>query len=312
MRTTLRYASRGPDVELVQCVLNAWNEDLTPLAVDGIYGPKTTARVKSFQGSEGLGADGVVGPNTWGALEPLIEAFENSFVAAVPPPAAEQQARDRIVAWAQFELSFFGWRAAVDAPGPLNLRIRSTVCADPASPLRPRQGGIHLAQIFHGAGHPKAPSCLSISQAAETFYKGKDDPTKQNQIDLPDWCGIFALHLYRMAGLKLRPWPLHNTTMEKNAELQPYVPQNGQLAKTIRKGDIGVLDGIRAGGRNHHFVVTDVSDTAVTSVDGNATIEIGQGKTKQYLKGVIRTVKRHAFDPSNDYFLRPVWSRVLP
>jgi N-acetylmuramoyl-L-alanine amidase len=34
------------------------------VAVDGIFGPQTEAAVKSFQQSNGLAADGIVGPLT--------------------------------------------------------------------------------------------------------------------------------------------------------------------------------------------------------------------------------------------------------
>jgi peptidoglycan hydrolase-like protein with peptidoglycan-binding domain len=38
------------------------------LTVDGVFGPKTEAAVKSFQQGEGLTVDGIVGPQTWQAL----------------------------------------------------------------------------------------------------------------------------------------------------------------------------------------------------------------------------------------------------
>ena len=39
-----------------------------PLTVDGIFGPKTDAAVRSFQRSKGLAVDGIVGPRTWSAV----------------------------------------------------------------------------------------------------------------------------------------------------------------------------------------------------------------------------------------------------
>lgn len=52
----------GDDVKRVQLVVGA--------KVDGVYGPITTKLVKAFQSSRtGLAADGVVGPQTWAAIE---------------------------------------------------------------------------------------------------------------------------------------------------------------------------------------------------------------------------------------------------
>lgn len=59
--TLLRYGSRGSLVSSAQSKMGG-------VAVDGVFGASTLARVKSFQRSHGLSADGVIGPQTWGAL----------------------------------------------------------------------------------------------------------------------------------------------------------------------------------------------------------------------------------------------------
>ena len=59
------YRQRGAGVSAVQTRLRS---NGYCLAVDGEFGPVTRARVRRFQAAHGLVIDGVVGPQTWGAL----------------------------------------------------------------------------------------------------------------------------------------------------------------------------------------------------------------------------------------------------
>lgn len=69
MPKTLRSGSSGSDVTLLQNTLNSRMPGvMPPLNPDGVFGSKTTARVKQFQLANGLMVDGVVGPMTWSAL----------------------------------------------------------------------------------------------------------------------------------------------------------------------------------------------------------------------------------------------------
>ena len=63
---TLRLGSTGPDVSALQNRLR--DRGFSPGAIDGSFGPGTEAAVLAFQRSEGLLADGVVGPRTAAAL----------------------------------------------------------------------------------------------------------------------------------------------------------------------------------------------------------------------------------------------------
>jgi peptidoglycan hydrolase-like protein with peptidoglycan-binding domain len=63
---TLRRGSSGSAVSDLQRRLSAAGFDSG--AVDGIFGSLTDAAVRAFQGARRLGVDGIVGPNTWGAL----------------------------------------------------------------------------------------------------------------------------------------------------------------------------------------------------------------------------------------------------
>jgi lysozyme len=68
---TISWGSTGPAVKQAQCYLNdslkPWLH--TPLVVDGQFGPKTDAAVRTFQGCAGIGVDGIVGPVTWSKLQ---------------------------------------------------------------------------------------------------------------------------------------------------------------------------------------------------------------------------------------------------
>jgi len=61
----LRIGAENHPVRTLQHLLRARREEV---AVDGRFGPRTQAAVRSFQASHGLGVDGVVGEQTWQAL----------------------------------------------------------------------------------------------------------------------------------------------------------------------------------------------------------------------------------------------------
>lgn len=66
MATTLKYGSSGDEVKKLQETLNATGN--YNLATDGKFGAKTQEAVKAYQKANGLTVDGIVGTNTWGAL----------------------------------------------------------------------------------------------------------------------------------------------------------------------------------------------------------------------------------------------------
>jgi peptidoglycan hydrolase-like protein with peptidoglycan-binding domain len=64
--------STGPDVIALQLQLNAIFPDQNPsLKIDGIFGPRTLARVQFLQRTAGLSPDGIVGPLTFAAIAQL-------------------------------------------------------------------------------------------------------------------------------------------------------------------------------------------------------------------------------------------------
>jgi len=69
MPKTVSIGANGPVVQTLQGALNGSPPTtLALLAVDGIFGSKTSARVREFQSQHRLAVDGIVGPMTWGTL----------------------------------------------------------------------------------------------------------------------------------------------------------------------------------------------------------------------------------------------------
>lgn len=70
-KPTLRNGSTGEYVVEVQTKLLAAKYDLGKSGADGKFGAKTAAAVKAFQKDHGLKADGIVGKDTWAALDAI-------------------------------------------------------------------------------------------------------------------------------------------------------------------------------------------------------------------------------------------------
>lgn len=300
-RPTLRFGSRGEHVSILQEALNFWPRPRPQtLATDGIFGPKTHAGVKKFQTARQVAADGIVGPVTWGLLEPLIQ----ELLGRIPKPNKESEAAERIIAVAETALATFGWGG-----GPLRLsaqspRIAAAKCADPSMEPRPRQGGLSLRSIFQLAGAAPAyyPRCFTITVEAEAKWQqtGSAATAWRNSHDLPSWCGIFCYYVYRVAGVHLGGWVNHKKNVWQSKKF--LVTEDPASA---RPGSIGVLDGIRPGGRNHHFIVKANEDGLIASIDGNA-----HGPDQNHFQGNWSTVARRRYShgflkQKQAYFLFP-------
>lgn len=72
-KPSLKVGDKGNDVIYCQNRLNAHGHGVS---VDGIFGKNTSEHVMSFQKEEGLQADGIVGPNTWTALERPVKGWK--------------------------------------------------------------------------------------------------------------------------------------------------------------------------------------------------------------------------------------------
>src|SRR3954471_15347186 len=114
----LRTGSTGPDVMRVQTALGQ--------SADGIFGSRTDAAVRVFQGRNGLLVDGIVGPQTWRVL---FGPHGASYDAATPKYQFKIQRASRV--------EEARVRPALAGKGPVaKIVLRSAPTAD-SSPQKP-------------------------------------------------------------------------------------------------------------------------------------------------------------------------------
>lgn len=93
MHRYLREGTSGKDVRAIQQALVLWlATGPRPLGLnrgqrfdDGIFGPRTKSAVQEFQRSQGLVADGIVGPLTLAALYPLATYYSSAHMVLTGP-----------------------------------------------------------------------------------------------------------------------------------------------------------------------------------------------------------------------------------
>jgi peptidoglycan hydrolase-like protein with peptidoglycan-binding domain len=101
----LREGDRGEDVKALQymlALLAEFDEALSPVQIDGVFGSSTARAVRNYQGVTGLVVDGIVGKDTWNSLyRNFVQAeqylrrdmqqFPRSAAQAVPAAMMEVQ-----------------------------------------------------------------------------------------------------------------------------------------------------------------------------------------------------------------------------
>jgi uncharacterized protein (TIGR02594 family) len=121
---TLRQGSRGSAVTDLQRRLAA--AGFSPGAADGIFGPLTDNAVRSFQRARGLGIDGIVGPQTWGALLGTSPSVPRPYIPW-PQPALGAEPPWLVIARAEIGIK--------EVVGPAaNPRILEYLAASDAGP----------------------------------------------------------------------------------------------------------------------------------------------------------------------------------
>lgn len=106
-RPLVKYGSRGSSVALVQRCLEA-------RPVDSIFGSVTEEAVEMFQLDQQLGADGVVGDNTWAALEREFDLAP--YPPQIPPLPDDETVAEILSVAEESAVARYQWRDRGLAP----------------------------------------------------------------------------------------------------------------------------------------------------------------------------------------------------
>lgn len=300
MPPLLRFGSQGPDVKLLQTALNGAPSMHPPLVADAMFGGKTHGKVIEYQRNVAETPDGIVGPKTWAALQPHIDALAK----LIPRPAGGEEALGkRIVQVAENCWGAFGWPSGVVTPSPGSQRIAAGVREDPTADPSPRQGWQTLQHIFMvGGGKPSYTSRIpTLSEKTERSWRMGDSVGIND--DIGSWCGVFAFYIYRCAGIFT---PGGFDSSHASVRLKHFdITVN---PKSVKPGSIGVIDGGVKNWGNHHFIVVhnDVERGVIYSIDGNAGAPFGSTQGLGF-SVIARREYSHSIIPRNNntYFMFP-------
>lgn len=140
----LRWGSRGAAVKDLQSALN---DNGANLVVDGVFGKRTHAAVKSYQSSHGLGVDGVVGPQTRGALNGGVATGG----ASAPTSSSSSSSGSTIVNAAESALGTpYSWGGSslsgMDCSGLVNYAYNAAGISIPRTSSQIANGGRWISQ----------------------------------------------------------------------------------------------------------------------------------------------------------------------
>lgn len=244
MNRTLRFGSVGDDVRTLQNGLNVLVASWPALETDGIYGPKTTARVREFQSGNGLVPDGVVGPLSWTKFFELLDQALQGGVPTLPEIPAPGGGLDL-------------FRALI-----LTIAKQHVGVVDFSQLVGGRPQGIDflilMFQIAAGVTLTDANFIDNKTKAwTQTPWVSRPDEDRKS------WCGIFCVYCYKMAGLSAT-WDLKNGKPVGPIQLNSFSPT---FVSNIQPADIGCVQT-----KSHHFLIESVGAgkvPAMTTIDGN-------------------------------------------
>ncbi len=273
----------GEPVRLVQLALRDRGYELEP---HGAYDPATVRAVRDFQRRARIVVDGIVGPQTLRVL-----GFDLGGTQ-IESPATSQARREQRTLTGHLPPR----QSAVQPPPATPVRPAAPV--RPAPPATPAAPTAPAAPVEPLRSPPPDEIGQRVLAVAETYVGGVDYSRRDAdgphgwrtlqtifretaQLSPSDaemqrtwqpsgkaWCGIFATHVWRQAGVYDGHWSLVRGGPDGN--IQRYNAWDrrfgGRAAfeAAIRPGDIVIFPEL-----SHHAIVVEVNGDRVTTIDGN-------------------------------------------
>jgi uncharacterized protein (TIGR02594 family) len=233
----LRRGSRGPEVEALQRALNAAGIE-PPLEVDGKLGPLTEAAIRQFQQQHGCAVDGIVGPETMGALDEALGLSRRSGPTSPGQPFAP------------------GGSPAPGGPG------------GPSGPGRP--GTVDPDAPRTGAGGSVIDIARSQLGVREATGNNDGIPAQRYSFGQNEaWCANFVSWCFRQAG---NPLPGNQDAIGSCDTMRRELEAAGRFypprTETPQPGDI-IFFGT-PGDMTHVGIVTRVEGGKVYTIEGNS------------------------------------------
>ncbi|MCK5437838.1 MAG: peptidoglycan-binding protein [Desulfobulbaceae bacterium] len=237
---TLTIGSTGPEVRKLQTGLNLLPSELVQLAVDEIFGPNTFERVKEYQVLARIIVDGIVGQQTWNAMELLLGVLDRIVET--------NRLRDKVVSVARKEAEGLGMAVHAKKRGAF----------DPNRKKYFRAGHIRLLEYFRKAApDPKRPGKILFREDDITYLSKPFELSP-----CPHWCGIFALWAHKEANIQVGTWKLGGGISSVHGFHVTPIP---------KKGDIGYV-----GGKYQHMLLIE----RVYLLNGQIMIDTIEGNSE--------------------------------
>ncbi|MGW2103805.1 peptidoglycan-binding protein [Streptomyces olivaceoviridis] len=262
---TVRPAATSSQIKLAQRDLNglAYNAG----SVDGVGGPRTKAATQSFQSDRCLGVDGVVGPQTLGALTSEVKQVQAKAGVQVNGDYGANTTSAVKIYQSTHHLSADG------------IAGEQTMKA---------MGIERLVKSCHATTALRTKIVkIARSQIGVTANSNRCVPGKPYSV-CNEWCAAFATWVWRQSGVSIPFMTYVPNVYDWAVQHHKWVGTSG--LNSAKPGDLIIFGS--AHNRYHIGVVAQVSGGTVRVISGNTLDPAGSGRHGVYEKSYPLSASR--------------------